>query len=165
MIEIILRDDVSKYETKPLFGFTYRQVAAAACAVLVGYLIWVLLSALKVPYQFIGLVIIIAAVIIAVCFMAKIQGMYGSKRLPILIKYYKRPKTVFAQNAEFRPNKERNIFDPITGKKLEKTKRVVKQYQKAAKRAKKETEFYDSENDKCISAKKYLRICKNKQVA
>lgn len=33
MIEIILRKDIQEYEAKPLFGFTYRQVATAALIV------------------------------------------------------------------------------------------------------------------------------------
>ena len=30
MVEIILRKDIQDYEARPLFGFTYRQVATGA---------------------------------------------------------------------------------------------------------------------------------------
>lgn len=44
MIEIILRDDIGAYEPKPLFGFTYRQVAtvviAGAASVAIGLASW-----------------------------------------------------------------------------------------------------------------------------
>lgn len=33
MIEIILRKDLAEYEPRPLFGFTYRQIATAALIV------------------------------------------------------------------------------------------------------------------------------------
>ena len=163
MIEIILRDDVSKYETKPLFGFSYRQVLAFVCAVAIGYVIWVGLSALKVPYELIGLVIIAAAALVGACFMAKIQGMYGSKRLPILLDYRKRSKTVFAQNAVYKgKNKQKKMYVPETGEVLKNTKKNMKQYRKAAKQAKKETEFYDYENNQCVSAKQRLCVINNK---
>lgn len=46
MIEIILRDDIGAYEPKPLFGFTYRQVAtvvvAGAASVAIGLASWAL---------------------------------------------------------------------------------------------------------------------------
>ena len=44
MIEIILRDDIGAYEPKPLFGFTYRQVAtvviAGAASIAIGLASW-----------------------------------------------------------------------------------------------------------------------------
>ena len=36
MVEIILRKDIQDYEARPLFGFTYRQVATGAAIGLVG---------------------------------------------------------------------------------------------------------------------------------
>lgn len=49
MIEIILRNDISDYEPKPLFGFTYRQVATAAVVVLAGAGLGFWLTQIGVP--------------------------------------------------------------------------------------------------------------------
>ncbi len=154
MIEIILRDDVSSYETKPLFGFTYRQGAAIAVTAILAYLVFMGLSALGVPIPIIGLVIICIGIIVAACFLIKIQGMYANKRLPILLTYRKRPQTVFTQNAIY-----------VSRNKEVKTKKELKQEAKLKKQALKETEFYTVvgidemglEVGKCVSKKQRLK--------
>lgn len=147
MIEIILREDVSNYETKPLFGFTYRQAGAVAVCAVVSYFVWIGLTSIGVPVPIIGFIIVALGVIIACCFLVKIQGMYANKRLPILLKYNKRPKTVFAQNAVY-------IYDKPQ---QEKSKKELKQEAKLRKQALKESEFCDKDG-RGVSRKQYLKL-------
>jgi|GluameStandDraft_1065615.scaffolds.fasta_scaffold02201_11 small-conductance mechanosensitive channel len=44
MIEIVLRDDIRKYEPKPFFGMTGRQVASIAAAACVSVLLYLALA-------------------------------------------------------------------------------------------------------------------------
>ena len=147
MIEIILREDVSSYETKPLFGFSYRQVGAVAAAAVIAVVLWNILTPAGVSVEITGLLILLLGAIAAACFLVKIQGMYGTKRLPILLNYYLRPKTVFAQNCVFRGQKRE--------KEMSKKEKADKKREQT--KAKHETEFCGTEGE-CVSAKKRIKL-------
>lgn len=131
MIEIILREDIANYETKPIFGMTYRQVAAIAVAVIADYLLWNGLVMIGFPEFLVAVLCMLVGIGVALFFLVKVKGMYASQRLPILVKYYERPKTVFTQNRVF--NKPRV--------EIKKTKEEIKEIKKLKKESKKETEF------------------------
>ncbi len=143
MIEIILREDVSNYETKPFFGFTYRQVAAVVIAAIIAFGIFRVGIDAGLPNELMGLFIVLEGAIVALAFLVKIQGMYANKRLPILLTYRKRPVTAWAQNRIFRSSREINKVN--TSKKEKKG--INKQELKAQAEAKKETEFVDSSGE------------------
>lgn len=146
MIEIIMREDVSNYETKPLFGFSYRQAAAIASAVIIAVGFWYCLTPLGVPVEIVGFLICVFGAAVAAGFLVKIQGMYGTKRLPILLNYYMRPKTVFSQNAMFKTSADKPL-----------TKQELKEKKRALKAVKRESEFCNSDGV-CVSAKKRLKL-------
>lgn len=153
MIEIILREDVSNYETKPLFGFSYRQAAAIASAALIAVGCWYFLTPF-VPADVVGILICVLGAACAAGFLVKIQGMYGTKRLPILIKYYTRPKTTFTQNYVFRTHEQERVL----------TKREAREEKHALKQTKHESEFC-SVDGSCVNAKKRLKLVACGEVA
>ena len=162
MIEIILREDVSNYETKPLFGFTYRQAGAVAVTAIFAYIIWVGATAIGIPIPIIGLVIVAVGVVVAACFLVKIQGMYANKRLPILLDYRHRPQTKFSQNAVYK-SEELEVV---------KSKKEKREEEKLIKQAEKETEFYTKlgidesgyEFGECVTQKQRVKELRAKGV-
>lgn len=154
MIEIILRDDVGKYETKPFFGLTYRQAGAIALAVFLAYIIFNFGSQIGIPVEILGIVIVVVGGIVGAGFLVKVQGMYGNKRLPILLSYRKRPRTVFSQNRIFKVS---DRFDQPKTKK--ERKKELKEINEAKKLAKFENEFV-SENGDCLSPKELKKRAK-----
>ena len=163
MIEIILREDVGKYETKPFFGMTYRQAGAIAVSLILGYVIFKFGLDFGVPAEILGVIAVIVGIITAVCFLVKIQGMYGNKRLPIWLNFHKRPKTCWSQNKTFRS--KRIKIEPEMTKKEKKIK--AKEEKAALKLAASETEFV-GEDGECLTPKevKYRqkKTARNKKI-
>lgn len=143
MIEIILREDVSNYETKPFFGFTYRQVGAIALAAILAFGIFKAGIDAGLPTELLGFFIFLEGVVVALAFLVKIQGMYANKRLPILLTYRKRPNTVWAQNRVFRSSREIKKLN-INKKERKKQNSLDNESLKAKAKAKNETEFVDA---------------------
>ena len=148
MIEIILREDVGKYETKPFFGMTYRQAGAIAVSLILGYVIFKFGLDFGVPAEILGVIIVLVGIITAVCFLVKIQGMYGNKRLPIWLNYHSRPKTCWSQNKTFKSRRVK--IEPVLTKKEKKEK--FKEEKAALKMAALETEFV-GEDGECLTPK------------
>ena len=148
MIEIILREDVGKYETKPFFGMTYRQAGAIAVSLILGYVIFKFGLDFGVPAEILGVIAVIVGIITAVCFLVKIQGMYGNKRLPIWLNYHSRPKTCWSQNKIFKSRRVK--IEPVLTKKEKKAK--LKEEKAALKMAALETEFV-GEDGECLTPK------------
>ena len=76
MIEIILRKDIQEYEARPLFGFTYRQVATSAIIAATASVIGIVLTNLGVMPTII--LMVVCSVCTAIGFLG-IGSVHGLK--------------------------------------------------------------------------------------
>lgn len=137
MIEIIIREDFNKYEVKPFFGFSLRQIGVFAVCLICGFAIFTGLEKLGVHTVLIGIIICVVSGLIGVGCLKKFQGMYFTKRLPILLKYYRRPEIKFIRSPYFvssRDTNKKGAKQKMTGKEKRELKRELRKAKKESER-------------------------------
>lgn len=94
MIEVILRDDITEYKPRHFFGMTTRQAAvlgvAGVAALLEGVAFYMLLG---LPLQVGGIFIVATAAAVTFLGLGKKDGVYMTRQIVPMIRYYLRPDT------------------------------------------------------------------------
>lgn len=155
MVEIILRDDIAKYEPKFLFGMTKRQATVTALAILVSAAVGLALyKLLGVPLDVGGVAVVIIAAAIAVLGLHEKGGVYLTRSLPLTIRYRMRPECIPHACPELTIRGERAPVDGSDERRQAKRQARLKGKCRAreARSARRETEFCDTEG-RCIRPK------------
>lgn len=160
MIEIILRDDITSYKSKPFFGMSGRQLVVLLIVIaILGIEIWLLYFLLHVPTDLGGFIIVATGAAIGYIGLSERDGIALTKLLIPEYRYRSRPN--MAEHcppdvAIYAPSEKDAGSDPWVVR-IEETETDPKKANKVAKAeaklAKNDSEFVDEEGF-CISAKK-----------
>lgn len=160
MIEIILRDDITSYKSKPFFGMSGRQLVVLLIVIaILGIEIWLLYFLLHVPTDLGGFIIVATGAAIGYIGLSERDGIALTKLLIPEYRYRSRPN--MAEHcppdvAIYAPSEKEAGSDPWIVR-IEETETDPKKANKIAKAeaklAKNDSEFVDEEGF-CISAKK-----------
>lgn len=160
MIEIILRDDITSYKSKPFFGMSGRQLVVLLIVIaILGIEIWLLYFLLQVPTDIGGFIIVATGAGIGYIGLSERDGIALTKLLIPEYRYHSRPS--MAEHcppdvAIYAPSEKDAGNDPWVVRIDEvetDPKKATKIAKAEAKLAKNDSEFVDEEG-LCISAKK-----------
>lgn len=93
-IEIILRDDISDYEPRPVFGFTWRQVGTLALCAGASWATYNLLVPFGLDYKLVGTIIMGICAVIALVGFARPKGLRVETYMMAALQDYLSPKTI-----------------------------------------------------------------------
>lgn len=168
MVEVVLKDDITRYKPKFLFGLTARQaVVLAIGALIVAAEAYLLYFRLNLGLDVAGWVIVLSAATVVLIGLKQVDGVYMTKLLVPYLRYYFRPKvtehvnpelTVHTdipyQHVENAPVVSTENLSKHEKKALEKAeKKAARELKKDLKEAKCETE-YVGEDGRCIKPTK-----------
>lgn len=92
MIEIVLRDDINKYEPKPFFGFTRRKAFFVALTLAVAFGTFNLFDEFKIDPIITGYVLIIEGILISIFGFKKFSGLSLEKFIAVRFGEFCVPK-------------------------------------------------------------------------
>lgn len=164
MIEIILRDDITSYKSKPFFGMSGRQLIVLLIVLAVlGLEIWFLYFLLNVPTDIGGLFLVATGVGIGYVGLSERDGIALTKLLIPEYRYRNRPNTAEHRPPDvviYAPSDSDRSKDPWViqlEEEVSDPKVAKKEAKKEVKLAKRDSEFIDEEGH-CISAKKARQL-------
>ena len=140
MVEIILRKDMQDYEAKPLFGFTYRQVATGAIIAVVACGLGLLTVRLGVPSTIQTLLILAVCGAIGLVGLGTFPGLRAEQWWRIWSEDRSWPRTVTFASPRISAASWRNA-----GKARKPTRKEKRAQKAAARQSALETESEDIE--------------------
>lgn len=93
-VEIILRDDITDFEPKPMFGFSYRQIVTIAIIVVAGYFTHGALWPVLGDFKAVGGVILLEGALIGLVGFGKFKGLRAEQYAGAAIQDFTVPARV-----------------------------------------------------------------------
>ena len=93
-VEIILRDDIADFEPKPMFGFSYRQIATIVIIILAGYFTQGMLWPILGDFKAVGGVIMLESALIGLVGFGKFKGLRAEQYMGAAIQDFTVPARV-----------------------------------------------------------------------